>query len=242
MTRKSISNQTIKRGVLLDPLACSNVNFDYVSKNVDFVILKAIGKTENTSRGGETFADVYKECHDVHKIKTGVYYELYLKPSELTSSRTIESSVAAIAKNLNSCNLSGRKFEYPIYVGLNESSYFSSSTYYYKTIINSLNKELVMNYKKWLGIYVSRSNLNIVNKQSYSGKDSIRTDYSFWVTDRSLKYNESEYYMNNDHNDKLGMWEYTDIERVIGINSGCNMSFCFEDYPQLIQNNHKNGY
>ncbi len=242
MTKSTISNQTIKRGILLDPLECSNINFDYVSKNVDFVILKAIGKAENISRGGEIFSDVYNECHNTHNIKTGVYYELFLTSGDLSNTSNITKKVNSLVDNLNNYNLKGRKFEYPIYIGLNEMSYFVSSSYHYKNIIKALNSRLVQTYNKWMGIYVNKSNLNVINNQSLSKKDTIRTDYAFWVSDRSMKYNENEYYMTEDHGDQLGMWEYTDIGRVIGVKTECDMSFCFVDYPTLIKNKKMNGY
>ncbi len=232
-----MSNQVIKRGIFLDPMNDTNVNYDYLSKNVDFAILKT-GNTKNTTYI-KKFAAAYDACKS-NNIPVGVYYDLELVKDNVKTKAQIQTNVANIAKYLINNYLSGRKFSYPIYVGLTNNDYFpkvsSTTSVYlpYVDIVSEFNKQLVLNNKYWIGFFVNADHLNYIKKNSLQ----IKQDYSMWVTNCGIGKNYNEDYM-NDH---IGMWEYTTTDRVIGLKKDCCMSYCFEDYPGLISSNRKNGF
>ena len=148
-----MSNQIIKRGVFLDPENYTNVNYDYVSKNVDFAIIKAFGKSNDESRNQlhkSQFSTAYTKASG-NNIKTGIYYELDLKSDEVTSQKKIQDKIDSIVKYLCDNYLSGRKYAYPVYFGLTQSYLFQSNLSY---IVNYLNEKLVIQ-KIIIWIFVS---------------------------------------------------------------------------------------
>lgn len=240
MAKKESKDQVIKRGILIDPENSSSYDFDYISKCVDFVILKARAEKEKSTSGAWNFKKVYEICK-AKKIKVGVYYECRTAVSDKTLDTTITDSVLAEAENLYKYNLYSkdpkRQFEYPIYIGLQKKEYFYKNQNAYKTIISGFNEYLASEHQYWIGFYVCRENYNYIATISNScltDNDKITTDYAFWVADYNANY--------NTYIDKVGMWEFNDKEVIMGINSNCYMSYCFIDYPDLMKENHRNGY
>lgn len=222
-----MSDQVIKRGIFLDPENDTNINYDYLSKNVDFAILKA-GSSKSAVM--TRFAGAYKACID-NNIKVGIYSELILTSAQVSDKNKYEPEIRSSVEFLYKNYLSGRKFAYPIYIGL-ESSYLYQTNL--SNIADYLNTQLVEKYKFWMGFCVNAAHLDYIKK--YAGQ--IKQKYCMWVTDRGISKTQNNYYMD----DSVGMWEYTTTDRVIGTYKDCSMSYCFQDYPGMIKNNRKNGF
>lgn len=215
------NHQTTPQGELL-PIDWSAIS----DSGIDYVILKAGSSLrENGTKGGAeiTFEEDYLGAHEAG-LDVGVYFYTYAK------------SVAEIrldAYMLLSL-LDGKKFEYPIYLDLEDDSLLDID----KATLNEMCVEFFTILQRagyYTGLYVNHEWLyNVIDSSTALSKFEIwyaRYDGNNNVWDTE-KYGRP-----------LGMWQYTDsgvLDAFGDIPVDINISF--KDYPSLIVEGGYNGY
>ena len=120
--------------------------------------------------------------------------------------------------------ISGKKFEYPIYIDIEEKSIFN------KGIASAVAKHFCghMESKKYFcGIYSSLSFLN-----DYFDKES-KTKYSIWVAQWASKCTYKGQY---------GVWQHSSKGKVSGISGNVDLDKSYVDFPTIMKEKHLNGY
>ena len=194
---------------------------------IDYVILKA-GSTlrENGTKGGEevTFEDDYLGAHEAG-LDVGVYFYTYAK------------SVAEIridAYMLLSI-LDGKKFEYPIYLDLEDDSLLGID----KGTLNEMCVEFFTILQRagyYTGLYVNHEWLyNIIDSSTALSKFEIW--YARYPSDGNNAWD------NEIYGEPLGMWQYTDLGVIDAFGEDeVDMNVSFKDYPSIIIEGGYNGY
>lgn len=190
-------------------------NIDWSKVKVDFAILRAgYGDAINYPKQiDDMFERNYKGCKE-NGIPCGVYWYSYAQ------------SVEAAKREAKACLkvIKGKKFEYPIFFDLEESSQFSKGN------CDSIVKAFCGEIEKagyFAGLYMSRSPL-----QTYISSD-VAKRYTLWIAEYNRKCNYSGSY---------GMWQYSSKGKVAGINGNVDLNYCYTDYPSAIKKAGLNGY
>lgn len=190
-------------------------NIDWSKVKVDFAILRAgYGDAINYPKQiDDMFERNYKGCKD-NNIPCGVYWYSYAQ------------SVEAAKQEAKACLkvIKGKKFEYPIFFDLEESSQFSKGN------CDSIVKAFCGEIEKagyFAGLYMSRSPL-----QTYISSD-VAKRYTLWIAEYNNKCNYSGSY---------GMWQYSSKGKVSGINGNVDLNYCYIDYPSVIKKAGLNGF
>lgn len=193
------------------------VDFEKLKGKVDFVIIRAgYGNSiKYPNQVDPKFEENYNNCKK-HSIPCGVYWYSYAQ----SESEVKEEAKSCIAQ------LKGKKFEYPIYFDLEESSQFAKG----KSFCDSLVKTFCNELEKagyWAGLYISRSPL-----QTHLSS-SVAKRYALWIAEYNDKCNYSGDY---------GMWQYSSKGKVSGVSGNVDMDYCYVDYPAKIKAAGLNGY
>lgn len=188
-------------------------DFTKVKNEVDFVLMQA-GYGKYSYQTDSSFKYNYTNCKK-NNIPVGVYWYSYSK------------SVADAHAEAKACLevIRGYKFEYPIYIDLEEN-------------LGALGQTLVSNIATafcsdleaagyFAGIYISRS-----PAQMYL-TDNVKQKYALWL---------AEYAPQLNYSGPVGIWQYSSTGRVSGISGNVDMNYAYEDYPTLIKNAGLNGY
>lgn len=194
---------------------------------IDYVILKA-GSTlrENGTKGGVevTFEEDYSAAREAG-LDVGVYFYTY--------SRSVEE-IRIDAYMLLSA-LDGKKFEYPIYLDLEDDSLRDLD----KTLLSEMCVEFFTILQRagyYTGLYVNHEWLNNVIDTSVA-----LSKFDIWYA----RYNseKSDVWNSEKFGDPLGMWQYTDsgVLDAFG-DKAVDMNIAFKDYPSIIIEGGYNGY
>ena len=187
-----------------------SINWEKVAKVKSFAIIKA---GSGNGHIDEQFEKNYKNAKSAG-VPIGAYWYSY---ADSGSDGKTEAKHAINA-------LKGKKFEYPIYIDIEEKSIFK------KGIASSVAKnfcEEMQSKKYYCGIYSSKSYFD-----SYFDSES-KKKYSIWVAQWSSKCTYKGSY---------GIWQYSSNGSVDGISGRVDLDEAYEDFPSIIKKAHLNGY
>lgn len=183
------------------------INYDTLSKNVDFAILRA-------SYGrGYTDARYVQHYNGLKgKVKLGAYHFFY--------ARNIEEAKLEAQWFLQV--LAGESFEMPVYIDVEYSDYQGNIDKKTLTDMVIAFLEIIEKAGYYAGVY---ANLDYFRNKL---DDSRLQKYAHWIA----QYNNECTY-----NGSYGMWQYTSNGSVPGITGRVDMNYCYEDYPAAIKKN-----
>lgn len=208
-------------------MAIKGIDISTYQRNVDFKKLKAAGVNFVILRAGYgnalAYPNQYDDMFESHYknakaagLNVGAYWYLYA-----TTVSGAQQEAKSFLKALN-----GKKFEYPVYIDLEERSQFNTG----KTNCSNMVKafcDILENAGYWSGLYISRSPL-----QNYITTE-VANRYSLWVAEYASKCN---------YGGTVDIWQYTSSARYNGFNGNLDGDYSYKDYPTLIKNAGKNGY
>ena len=122
--------------------------------------------------------------------------------------------------------IKGKKFEFPVYLDIEERRTFNTGKNNVNAIIRAF-CDVVEKAGYWVGIYASRSAV-----QTYISTEN-QQKYALWVAEWGTKCNYSGTY---------GIWQNSEIGRISGISGKVDTDICYVDYPMIIKAAGKNGY
>lgn len=192
-----------------------NINFAQVkAAGLDFVIIRA-GYGKTAAQKDPYFEQNYTRAKAAG-LNVGVYWYSYAQS-------TAEAQLEAAA--CMEC-IKGKKFEYPIFFDLEESSQFAKGRSFCDSLVTTFCSALEK-AGYFAGLYISRAPL-----QS-SISPEVANKYALWVAEYDSRLNYSG---------SVGMWQNTSSYRVNGISGNVDHDFAYVDYPRLIKQGGYNGY
>lgn len=208
-------------------MAIKGIDISTYQRNVDFKKLKAAGVNFVILRAGYgnalAYPNQYDDMFESHYknakaagLNVGAYWYLYA---------TTVSGAQQEAKSFLKA-LKGKKFEYPVYIDLEERSQFNTGRTNCSNMVRAF-CDILENAGYWSGLYISRSPL-----QNYITPE-VANRYSLWVAEYANKCN---------YNGQVDIWQYTSSARYNGFNGNLDGDYSYKDYPTLIKNAGKNGY
>lgn len=183
------------------------------SGEVDFAILRA-GYGKSISQKDIQFERNYAGAKAVG-IPVGAYWYSYaLTPAE------------AVAEALTFMKaIEGKKFEYPVWLDIEETSQFHTG----KKNVSAMIRAFCTEMEKagyWIGVYSSRSAI-----QSYFD-DEVQKRYSIWAAE----------WANALHYEGAAIWQRSEKGRIDGITGNVDLDISYVDYPTAIKEAGKNGF
>lgn len=208
-------------------MAIKGIDISTYQRNVDFKKLKAAGVNFVILRAGYgnalAYPNQYDDMFESHYknakaagLNVGAYWYLYA---------TTVSGAQQEAKSFLKA-LKGKKFEYPVYIDLEERSQFNTGRTNCSNMVRAF-CDILENAGYWSGLYISRSPL-----QNYITPE-VANRYSLWVAEYASKCN---------YGGTVDIWQYTSSARYNGFNGNLDGDYSYKDYPTLIKNAGKNGY
>ena len=187
-----------------------NIDFNVLSKQVDFVILRASWGTNTDSK----FEEYYRECK-AYNIPVGAYCYSY----SLDAQTGIEE--ANYILNL----IKGKQFEYPIYIDMEDADNYKRnhgmpSNTTLTAICNNFCDTLEKN-GYYAGVYASQSWFNNQIKGI--------TKYDKWIANWGTNDGTEQ----KDLSSLCGMLQYTSKKYILGKRFDGNVSYI--DYPSIIK-------
>ena len=190
------------------------------AQGFDFVILKA----GSTKSGIEpTFEMDYAGARDAG-LAVGAYFYTY--------STTVEG-ISRDAEMLLLW-LDGKKFEYPIYLDLEDSSLASLGKNHLSKMCETFLCKLQQN-GYYTGLYTNHTWLTTI-------LDTARmvTLFDIWYArypgTSVPSWNEEKY------GKQLGMWQYSESGAISGVSGSFDLNYCYKDYPSLMKKWGLNGF
>jgi GH25 family lysozyme M1 (1,4-beta-N-acetylmuramidase) len=204
----------VKKGIDISQYQ-KNIDFAKVkASGIDYVIIRA-GYGKYTKQKDPQFETHYKNA-TAAGLSVGAYWYSYA--SSVEDAKLEAQACLAVIK--------GKKFDYPIYFDLEESTQFAKGKSFCDSIVKAFCGELE-SAGYYAGLYISRSPL-----QQYISTD-VANKYALWIAEYATKCNYSGDY---------GMWQYTSSGTVNGISGNVDRDYCYVDYPTKIKSAGKNGY
>jgi GH25 family lysozyme M1 (1,4-beta-N-acetylmuramidase) len=187
------------------------VYWDILKTEVKFVILRAgIGQGGRDS----VYESYYSKCKEIG-MPVGAYWY-----SKATTIKAAQQEADYFLQRLK-----GKKFEYPIYYDVEESSIFNTG----KTNVSNMLKAFCTILEEngyYCGIYSSKNFL-----ENYFTSEVLNR-YDIWV---------AHYASSTSFKGHL-MWQFTGTGTLRGKPGECDLNYCYYDYPSLIKSKHFNGY
>ena len=190
-------------------------SIDWSKVETDFAILRAgFGRYANQK-------DPQFECNyagaKAAGIPVGAYWYSYAK-SEVEARQEAEACLFV---------LRGMRFEYPIYIDIEDSTqgHFSKATL---TAICEAFCDTLEKAGYFAGVYAST--YWFTNKLDYA---RLASKYTIWLADYRAVYNKDL---------KRDMHQYTSNGHVAGISGRVDMNTCTRDFPGIIKKAGLNGY
>ena len=187
------------------------VYWDILKTEVKFVILRAGIGAGGTDAVYESY---YKKCKEIG-MPVGAYWY-----SKATTIKAAQQEANYFLQRLK-----GKKFEYPIYYDVEESSIFNTG----KTNVSNMLKAFCTILEEngyYCGIYSSKNFL-----ENYFTSEVLNR-YDIWV---------AHYASSTSFKGHL-MWQFTGTGTLRGKPGECDLNYCYYDYPSLIKSKHFNGY
>ena len=198
----------------------AGINFDEF-KDVKFLILRGsytgwgTGESLHKDKSFETF---YKQAKE-KGIPVGVYH--------YSCANTYEKGIKEAEFLYNNC-LEGKRFEFPIYIDVEDNRHQTSSKKYVTSAIQGFCEYLELK-GYYVGIYM---NPNFI--KNYVEIEDLRA-YDKWLaswTDKLPNYPIT--------NEVYGLWQYTSSD--VESNTKVDANYCYKDYPSIIKYAGLNGY
>lgn len=198
----------------------NGINFDAIKNSVDFLILRAgftgwgTGVSYNKDNCFENF---YTQAKN-KSIPVGAYW--------YSCANTYEKGKAEAEYMYNNC-LRGKKFEYPIYIDIEDTHHQVNNkngvTQAIKGFCETLERK-----GYYVGIYASdisgfKDKMNIGELNAYDK----------WVA----RYGSTPKYVSS-----YGMWQTSSSGKMSGYNGNLDTDVAYKDYPNIIKANELNGY
>ncbi|MCR4759856.1 MAG: hypothetical protein K5705_06260 [Oscillospiraceae bacterium] len=178
----------------------------------DFAIIKA---------GQRDFTDPMYESHYKGAKSAGIPVGAYWYLDALT--------IADAAKEADAFTdrLSGKKFEYPVFLDLENEAQFQLG----KGKVSELIRTFLSRVEKagyWVGLYMSKSHL-----ETYV-EDDIKSRYCVWLAQWDVSQ--------PTYTGAYGLWQYSSKGKASGIKGDVDLDYSNEDYPSKIKAKGLNGY
>ena len=190
------------------------INWSSVAKSKHFAILRA-GTGYNGGNNKDTkFEENYKNAKNAG-VKLGAYWYSYAK--------SVSDAQREARYFLQ--HLKGKKFEWPVYYDIEESSQFSSG------IHNAIAKafcDILESEKYYCGIYASGSRWS-----NYFDSD-VRTKYTVWIAHWGVS---KPSYTGSYH-----VWQKSSDGSVSGINGRVDLDESYLNFEPVMKSSHLNGY
>lgn len=189
------------------------IDWSKAKKDIDFAIIRA-GYGRLASQKDIKFEKNYQGCVD-NNIPKGAYWYSYA---------TTVSDIQTEAKVFLSV-IKDKKFEYPVYLDIEEQSQASLSS----TTINAMIKAfctILEDSGYFVGVYSYDSFFNRVSTD-------VQSRYSLWVANTSNVPQRVKTY---------GIHQHSFKGSVSGIKGAVDLNNCYVDFPTVIKSNGLNGY
>lgn len=211
-------NKVFSRGVDLS-YHDGNVNFSSLAASgVDFVILRVGYSDVKDVKFEEYYAAARKAGLDI-----GCYFYSYA-----TTVEELLTEAKAVIKYLD-----GKKFEYPIYLDMEDDSLASVKketlmqmcTVYCEFMTENQYFPGIYTYKNWLITRLDAEKLSVL--------------CDMWVAHYPSNFPA---YGENYYSDTYNMWQYTETGNASGVSGNADLNICYKDYPTIIKQYGYNGY
>lgn len=191
-------------------------NFDKaLADGVEFIILRGAYSTSKDA----CFEDFYKKCK-AKGIPVGVYH--------YTMAKTVDEAKKEANAMLKT--LSGKQFEYPIYLDVEDKTQKALGKDLLTAIIDTYCSTLE-NAGYYVGIYSTYLYL-----RDYTHIDKL-DKYDKWIAQWSTRCTSKKPY---------GMWQFGGETNKIRTNKvagvTCDQNYAYKDYPAIIKNASLNGF
>lgn len=150
-------------------------------------------------------------------LDVGAYWYSYAKtPEEAVKEAEVFCKV-----------IEGCRFEYPLYVNIEESVVSGLSNDEVKAIADAF-----CSYVESKGYFIGiMGSVELMNSRF---DDSVFKKYAVWISQFGVPAPAfSRFY---------GMWQYSASGAVSGISGAVDCNYCYDDYPEIIKNAHLNGF
>ncbi|MBQ8180775.1 MAG: glycoside hydrolase family 25 protein [Ruminococcus sp.] len=193
-----------------------NIDWDEVAKdNVDFCIIRA-GYGKYATQKDYYFEQNYTNAKAAG-LDVGAYWYSYAQtPEEAIQEAELFCSV-----------VDGHKFEYPLYVELDEYVGLGLTNSEITAVIDAF-----CSYVQDKGYYIGIMGGESFLKNRYD--DSIFDKYAVWIAN----YSETQPVFSRFY----GMWQYSGTGTVNGIAGNVYCNYSYDIYPQIMRDVHLNGY
>ncbi|MSC39743.1 hypothetical protein GKE09_09445 [Holdemania massiliensis] len=193
------------------------------ASGVDYAIIRAM--SENTNG---VYIDPYFKTNVINArnagIKVGAYYYTYSKSTD-----NIIAELSLLFEALKDLEYNyGIVLDYPVYVDMEDSSFFKFEPSWNTYLLEYALGMLTM-HGYYAGIYTYT---NFANNALWMNSNQIK-DYDVWIADWRGYVGYQGHYE---------MWQYTNSGYVNGISGRVDMSYCYKNYPEIINNNKLNYY
>lgn len=190
-------------------------DIDWSSVRTDFVIIRA-GYGRYASQKDKKFDRNYEGAKSAG-IPCGAYWYSYAMSEDEARQE------AAVCLEV----LSGKKFEYPIYLDVEEQKVFNLGRDKVSAIITAFLTELEK-AGCFAGLYMSAYPLT-----NYT-TDSIKNRFAIWVANYGVA--------KPSYSGNYGMWQRADNGSIAGIGGNVDLDQCYTDYPETIKAAGLNGF
>lgn len=188
------------------------VDFNKVkASGIDFVIIKA---------GQSNFVDSFFERNYAGAKAAGLHVGAYWYSCALSAEDAKNEAECCIAA------LSGKQFDYPIYIDIERQEQFNAGKAVCSEIVSTFCNTLE-DAGYFAGLYISRCPL-----QTHITNEVVKR-YALWIAEYGSKCNYSGSY---------GIWQYSGSGACPGISDKVDLDFGYIDYPSIIISGGFNGY
>lgn len=190
-------------------------DINWSSINTDFCIIRA-GYGREISQKDKKFEANYNGCKS-RSIPCGAYWYSYaVTPDEAVKEANVFLQV-----------IKGKKFEYPIFVDIEEKRQLDLG----KAAVSAIIRAFLDTLEKagyWAGLYMSSSLLTAYTDEN------IRKRYSIWVA----HYGVSK----PSYSGSYSIWQKSSTGSSSGISGNVDLNECYIDYPTEMRSAGLNGY
>lgn len=188
-------------------------NWNEVTKNVDFVIVRA-GYGKEFSQIDKKFEEYYAECKK-RKIPVGCYWYSYAKSKD-----EAEKEANVFLKTIK-----GKQFEFPVFYDVEEYNIFKLGKKAVSEIITAF-CEKVEKAGYFTGFYSNPNFLhNVIN-------DTVKSKFTLWLA----------HWDTNTPYCVYGVWQRSAKGKISGISGNVDIDFCEIDFKSKIMKLGLNGF
>lgn len=193
-----------------------DVDFHVLKENgVEFVIIKC-GGSDNGRYKDPCFEDYYNRAVQAG-LHVGTYYFVGKNFTNVVEARKDAEHMYSI--------INGKTFDMPIYLDLEAPP---------KGMQNMVTAACIMfcSYFEQLNYFIGIYGSDISTFKEMCNVGALK-QYSMWVA----RYGRKPTYVPD-----CAMWQYSEEGIVAGVRGYCDLNECYVDFPNVIKQNHLNGY